>query len=188
MQAGLPPPSAGGGGEGARGRGGRGGGRWSRLPLRRSPQSRSWPPAETPQRPPADLTTPSPGTPALAGSRGYPLLPGSRRRSAGGGSEETQEDAAAAAAAGPGAPAGREASLTRETRPGQEERLELWRVKERRCAQRLPPPSPLPTTRLGSPASGDPGPPSATTLFSSGEKNPDGIEIKEKKKGGTASD
>ncbi|XP_048953325.1 translation initiation factor IF-2-like [Canis lupus dingo] len=64
------------------------------------------------------------------------LLPGSSRPSAGGGSEETQEEdaaaaAAAAAAAGPRAPAGREASLTRETRPGQEEQREMGRVIER---------------------------------------------------------
>ena len=153
MQAGLPPPSAGGGGEGARGRR-EGGGRWSRLPLRRSPQSRSWPPAETPQRPPADLTAPSPGTAALAVSRGYPLLPGSRRRSAGGGSEETQEDAAAAAAAGPGAPAGREASLTRVRgcrrawmagTPG----ASIPQPSQRRRSHRLRPRSRVPGPRVG---------------------------------------
>lgn len=66
----------------------------------------------------------------------------------------------------------------KETRPGQEEQREMWRVREEMPSE-ITPSCSAPHRQVGlSSLVGEAGPASAATFFSLGEKNPDCIEIK----------
>lgn len=66
----------------------------------------------------------------------------------------------------------------KETRPGQEEQGERWRVREEMPSE-ITPSCSTPHSQVGlSSLGGEAGPPSASTLFSLDEKNPGCIEIK----------